>query len=34
MITCYIFDELLENLNEFPVLGIVDSRQVGKNNYC
>ena len=30
MITCYIFDELLEILNEFPVLGIVGPRQVGK----
>ena len=30
MITRYIFDELLEILNEFPVLGIVGPRQVGK----
>lgn len=30
MISRYIFNELLEILSEFPVLGIVGSRQVGK----
>lgn len=30
MLTRYIYNELLEIIHEFPVLGIVGPRQVGK----